>query len=497
MLERFVYDPLRNAGKTLLSAGKFILFNKEGRDFLEDPMLHMSKADYQLSNNLIRRMLGGELHTIKINPSQFDQKTLVDIVSGPSNPDARKLMFKGMVDMLALTSPYTWFTKQTIDTADYPYRNLLVKRLQPRFDKLDEIIKTKLKLEIKWMKENPVPDLRAWAYQFTIEILAEYVLGIKYMPDHAHKIFHATEDALIHFTEPTTLFGYRLHLTPEQKKFEDARENLEHFARDLVESNQDEIIQGPGYLNDILKDQAEKCGVILNENHGDNIKKLYSVFENEEVKSLLAQGAKVVLLNSGALHKVLTVAMIQFDSKTLENISQLDANKQKDFLRFYFYEAVRFGSPVSSTLRVASEEKTLTTKEGKDILIKPNTFMFFDFRESQHRGEQWQQPEIFNPERHQEDNTPKLNSTLFSPFLLGPRRCPGRMLAERIVKDVIETLASQGVYIDLDNPEIKNLLDERYWTLKGPVTEPQPGIQIGTCLMTKDLEASPSARLGL
>lgn len=504
MLERFVYQPSRQLANVLLSGIKIIFLTEKGRDFIEDPMLTMAKADNQLSTNLISSKLLGELYTIKLNPSQFEPETIIDIASGSYNADARKLMFKGTIDMLALTGPYSWFTKQTIDKADYPYRALLAKRLQPKFDRLDEIIKIRLEKEIAWMKENPVPDLRNWAYQFTIEILSEYVLGIKFIPDNAYKIFHATEDALIHFTEPTTLLGYRLHLTPNQKKFEDVRGKLEHFARDLIESNKEEIIHGQGYLNDILKDQAQKLGLIFNDIHEENIEKLYAAFEKEEVKSILAQGAKVVLLNSGALHKVLTVAMLQFDCDTLENISQLDTSKQKDFLRFYFYEAVRFGSPVSATMRVTNEEKTLTKKDGETITIKPNTFMFVDFRESQHSGEQWQQPEAFDPKRHQEKGAPKLDTPLFSPFLLGPRICPGRLLAERIVKTVIGELVAEGVYINVDNPDIKNLLDERYWTLKGPVTEPQPGVKISTQLMTKDLQvqeenelaSSPSIRLG-
>lgn len=464
--------------------GSYLVLNSNGRQFLKEPGrfvldAHREADDQDLAHSPIEttssvmQALGIHFNVLPVDKSELTDKTLEDLISGSSDPSSRVVIFGGMHKMLMAddNGPFGWFVLSDRDINKFPYRKMLATHMLPKgFKSLDKILANRLSVKIEDMENAPINDLRKWAYQFTIEILCEHVLGLQDIPADAYVLLHKVEDTLEHKLQPFTLAGYDISLFPSQSEFSAVMYEFEQFTMDLLEKNQDQIINGEGFLHDILLTEAKALNLSVTE-----------AFDEIAVNKRLGQAIKIVTINSGALHKVLTVALMCLDQDMLKKIQGLgDEREQKDYLECYFHETLRLASSVAHTARLASKERTLEKLDGETIPVKKNTLMFIDFQNSNHDAKMWNKPEKFIPERFQANDAPDIHkySHRFAPFGLGQRQCPGRLIANRLVSATLASLAKANIHVDVENTKLKNPSDSTYWTTSETVNQPKPGVDI-------------------
>lgn len=405
-----------------------------------------------------------------VDPSTLKGPSIQMLSSGTDDPAARE-PFANFNHMLGLgdNTPLSWVFKQ--DKQAYQDRQLLADLMRPtRFHLLTPIIARKLDEQLEILK-NPPPDfcLYQWIHQLTMDIIAEHVLGLEHFPSNAHAILDKAETAIVRETEPFHVFGYDIPITSSQQRYEQAKIDFQQLAKDLVDNNEEAIIHHDGYMKKILDIEAKNRNLLPED-----------ALQHPDVRKILSCAAAGLLFASGTLSTSLTTGLMFLDADVADRLRSTkfsDTNDQ-DFMDAFFKEALRYTSSAAHNLRYASCEKTLETTSGEKIAIPKDSYIVIDHRSSHQNTDTWDHPQEFNPARFFAEDAPKLNTSKFTPFSLGPRMCPGRMVAEHIFKAVVTFMIENNISINVKDQEFKNIRNEEYWTASDFVTRLRTGKKI-------------------
>ena len=442
------------------------------------------KLHYQ--NHLMRFFQSTSLFVV--DPSTLKSESIQKISSGKQDPRARE-PFNNFKDMLDLgdNTPLSWVFKQ--DEMAYKSRQILAKLMKPnRFSELDAITERQLQTELKTLKNPPEGFcLYQWVHQLTMTIIAEHVLGITYFPSYAHAVLDKAEVAVVRETKSFNVLGYNIAVTSSQQRYLEAKQDFIKLANELVEKNIDDILNGTGYLSQVLQELAAEKSTVA----GKSIP-LTEVLQDKGVKKILSCAAAGLLFASGTLSTSLTIGLLYLDQCLLNTIQS-----GATYWEAFWKESLRYTSSAAHNLRLASAEMTLETSAGALLRVPKNSFIVMDHRRSHQNPATWRDPENFRPQRFMSDDTPQLNTSKFSPFSLGERMCPGRLEAERIFQVVIAFLIKHKIAIRVLDPKFKDINDNQYWTNEDFVTRLRSGLKIHVQINIDENNCTESQDLGI
>lgn len=97
-------------------------------------------------------------------------------------------------------------------------------------------------------------------------------------------------------------------------------------------------------------------------------------------------------------------------------------------------EGLRFWTISDITDRVCNKDYTLEVEEGKTILIKKGSVVWFPFVAFHLSEEYYENADKFDPERFSDENKHRIDPSAYLPFGVGPRNCIGSRFALMEVK---------------------------------------------------------------
>jgi cytochrome P450 len=142
-----------------------------------------------------------------------------------------------------------------------------------------------------------------------------------------------------------------------------------------------------------------------------------------------------------ALHLVAQSPSIQerMHAEVVARMPNRDANsadmKQLDLVRNVFRESLRLFPPVGFIARQSGQDcpmRDKTVKKGASVMISPWLI-------HRHR-DYWQQPDAFNPDRYDDDQSRESLQKAYLPFGMGPRVCMGAAFAQQEATLILSNL---------------------------------------------------------
>lgn len=119
-----------------------------------------------------------------------------------------------------------------------------------------------------------------------------------------------------------------------------------------------------------------------------------------------------------------------------------DLNKMK-YLDMVIMEVLRLHSPAVLIDRLCSKRIQLNVDDKIKINIEKGDHIWIPIYCFHHNPEYFSQPELFDPERFNDENKKNINQAHYVPFGIGPRACIGNRFAIMEVKGIIYYMLSQ------------------------------------------------------
>lgn len=114
-----------------------------------------------------------------------------------------------------------------------------------------------------------------------------------------------------------------------------------------------------------------------------------------------------------------------------------DTLKEIKYLDMVVMETLRKHSPAVLIDRLCSKRFHLTDGDAINVQIEKGDHIWVPIYCFHHNPNYWKQPEIFDPERFNDENRKNINQAHYVPFGLGPRKCIGSRFALMEVKLII------------------------------------------------------------
>lgn len=148
-----------------------------------------------------------------------------------------------------------------------------------------------------------------------------------------------------------------------------------------------------------------------------------------------------------ALHPEVQQRLInEIDQNSNANgITYDELNKMK-YLDMVVMEVLRIHSPAVLIDRLCSKTFHLTDGEGVDVIIEKGDHIWIPIYCFHHNPNYFAEPERFDPERFNDENSKNIVQAHFVPFGIGPRACIGSRFAIMEVKLIIYSMLKQFTF---------------------------------------------------
>ncbi len=202
--------------------------------------------------------------------------------------------------------------------------------------------------------------------------------------------------------------------------FEKLREQIQTLNDKFLTSQKDNLSEKDSYLG-FLKIHRGKNSVT-------DLNALAALIVEGNITTVLT-GAVLQLANNPDLQQRLRSELLSLDPahmRTNEGYLQI---KRLPLLHNIYLESLRYYSPSPPMARYASKAGNIN-----GVHIPARSYIFIPLRQVLHDPNQWPNPSVFDPSRHQ-GSTRSLNQYPLTPFSTGPRVCPASFgFAEALFK---------------------------------------------------------------
>ena len=126
-----------------------------------------------------------------------------------------------------------------------------------------------------------------------------------------------------------------------------------------------------------------------------------------------------------------------------EGVLTFEALKEMTYMDQVISESLRCYPVISSFSRVCTEAYELQGPDGLKCRVEPGTQVIIPVHALQVDPQYWSDPEVFDPERFNEDRKKSIVKMTFLPFGEGPRMCVGMKMGMLQVKSCLATLLNK------------------------------------------------------
>ncbi|XP_043281943.1 cytochrome P450 6a2-like [Venturia canescens] len=133
--------------------------------------------------------------------------------------------------------------------------------------------------------------------------------------------------------------------------------------------------------------------------------------------------------------------------------------KEMTFLDQAFNESMRLIPAVGFLTKQTTEQYKFLGKDGLECVLEPETQIILPLQAIQNDPEYWEDPEVYKPERFNDDSEKNRPKTTFMPFSEGPRICPGMRFATMQIKGAVVTILKD--YVVEVSPKTKRPLQPK------------------------------------
>ncbi len=191
--------------------------------------------------------------------------------------------------------------------------------------------------------------------------------------------------------------------------FEKLKRDFQALNDAYMDANEPKILSEDSYLKHMLETGKAK--------HLKELNGLFALVVEGNITTVLTC-AILELASNKELQSQLREELKSVDLKDLDSINGFAKIKSLKQLHNIYIESLRTFAPAPPLVRYASKAGRIGDKE-----ISARSYLFMPLRSIMHDHKKWENPEHFNPQRH--ENTPhKINFYPLTPFSTGPRVCP-------------------------------------------------------------------------
>jgi cytochrome P450 len=191
--------------------------------------------------------------------------------------------------------------------------------------------------------------------------------------------------------------------------FEKLRAKIQTLNDKFLTTQKDNLSEEHSYLGFLKNHRGKKSVTDLNG--------LAALLVEGNITTVLT-GAVLQLATNPNLQERLRQELKTLDPLKMRTPDGYDAIKRLPLLHQIYLEALRYYSPSPPMARYASKAGNIN-----GVHIPARSYIFIPLRQVMHNPNQWTNPSIFDPGRHQVGNS-HLNQFPLVPFSEGPRVCP-------------------------------------------------------------------------
>lgn len=288
-------------------------------------------------------------------------------------------------------------------------------------------------------KSNNVIEIKAVCYNYTIEVIADFVWGINagaFQSDKTANLMVKISRHMLHHSFQRTAFYYAAGLAPILRTLSTMKffptECEDFFLKiqgDALEFRKRNRTDRPDYLNYLLQ-LAEKKKLSLKAMTGHSLTVLIDGFETSG--SVLYHVLYYLSGNQTVQEKLRQEIMANLDEK---NEIGFDALMELPYLDQCFNETIRLISPIPVFSRRCCEETYLENSDNSRVKIEREMILQIPIYAMHHDAEVFPEPQKYIPERFNDGRAKELiQQGSFLPFGDGPRICAGMRLGQLEVK---------------------------------------------------------------
>ena len=269
----------------------------------------------------------------------------------------------------------------------------------------------------------------------TADIIFRTTLSHTFTHKNAKDVYAAFKEFQNCMQKQIMLSAYKLPTFYHRRKSEVLAENIRSLLTKIIKPRYESYINGTAQkYSDIL--------AALMEARDPNTGKSFSYDELiEHISGVFLGGHETT--TASLIWSLYLIASCPHTQKALQtevdairnDILSFEDIKSLKTTRNVFREALRLYPPIGFLLREAAKEHCMLNekiKTGDTVLISPWLI-------HRHR-EQWQDPDLFKPERFEDPASKESIQCSYLPFGEGPRMCPGQGFAQQEALLIIATL---------------------------------------------------------
>lgn len=332
---------------------------------------------------------------------------------------------------------YTSMTKKDIKTWKYQRRLFERELLKP--DALDNLWKKIPKIVEEHMKDldNHEIELSHFFTHLAMDVIARTQLGsspLGHRLDGLHKSIDDTMTTILDTNVAVRLGIYKkLHIAHTTKQLKEAKTSLQTTFKNLVvKPDYENICTTNNLFSSLVNADQEKEKKEIDSkldlttdaalSHGSFV----FLAGHETTSKLMDFTVRILFRHPEVLRKLED----EFDLAEKRKGKPLVPEDIKDliYLNSVIKEVLRLYPPISITARSVEKNCELNLSTGKKLTLKKGSIILISPKIT-HRDERvFQKANEFIPERWMMDNEPPKGA--YIPFFLGPRKCPGELMAQ-------------------------------------------------------------------